>query len=77
MSVRSHFTKNIPSPRMPKCPDGVDPSGIKWQGNVLQGKLSTSEAFALDRLASQTPRRPDDSSFRRRDFDYPWPTRRG
>ena len=34
---------------MPKSPD---PTGIKWSGDVLQGNLSTNEAFALDRLVA-------------------------
>ena len=36
---------------MPKTEDDC---GIKWTGDVLQGNLSTNEAFALDRLAAFT-----------------------
>lgn len=46
---RGYFSPNIPAPRMPKSPD---PTGIKWSGDVLQGNLSTNEAFALDRLVA-------------------------
>ena len=77
MSVSSHFVKNIPSLRMPKNPDGVDSSRIKWQGNVLQGNLSTREAVMLDRITSQIAFSPSSSPFLKREFDYPWPSRRG
>ncbi len=49
MSVISYLTsKRIPVLRMPVCPLGVDESGIKWEGAVLEGKLSVEEALRRD-----------------------------
>lgn len=58
MSVSSHFGPNQPQPRMPADHNSqteANATGIKWSGRVLEGQLSTTEAFALDRLATALP----------------------
>jgi hypothetical protein len=70
MCITSYLPGKNPALRMPKPPDGVDPIGIKWHGNVLQGKLSVNEAFALDKIVSLT--KPQENGISQRDM---WSTR--
>jgi len=46
-----HFTKNVPPLRMPPNDGGSDPSGIRYEGDVLTGKIGVEEAHA--RAATQ------------------------
>ena len=61
MSVINYLVSRTPGLRMPLCREGVDSLGIKWLGEVLNGKLSVPEAITLARVPRELPetiRRP-------------------
>ena len=45
---RGYFNKNVPPLRMPRTHGQPDESGIRYDGDVLTGKISVEEAHARD-----------------------------
>jgi hypothetical protein len=52
MCVISYLASKRAAVRMPVCPQGMDASGIKWSGEVLQGGLSVGDALTMDWAAA-------------------------
>lgn len=40
---------------MPEPPKSVDANGIRWVGDVVEGKLSVKDALDLDRAKAPDP----------------------
>jgi hypothetical protein len=50
MSVVGYLvSKTLPEVRMPRCPSGIDELGIRWAGEVLQGRIGVTMALQVDR----------------------------
>jgi hypothetical protein len=58
MCVINYLVSGTSRLRMPMRPGGVDSIGIRWSGEVLQGRLSVREAVTSERVGRTQSEQP-------------------
>ncbi len=58
MYVINYLVSGMSRLRMPLCSRGVVSVGIRWSGDVLQGRISVREAVTSERVGRAQPVQP-------------------